>query len=108
MTAPPPVHPSYSPLFTYGQIVATPAAVALLQDTGADLESLLLRHITGDWGNVPLEDALTNNKAVDDENMMILSSYPVGGDLRGRGQEDIWIITDAYRATTTILTPEDY
>jgi hypothetical protein len=98
----------FQALFPVGRVVATPGALALLTDTATDPRDLLARHVSGDWGDVPAEDAATNNQAVHDDNLMILSEYsvPNPGDEASGGR--VWIITDAYRATTTILLPEDY
>lgn len=87
-------------LFPLGQIVATPGALALLTETGTHPVRLLARHQTGDWGNVPPEDARENALSVK-RGFRILSSYPVGDDR-------VWIITEADRSVTTLLLPEDY
>jgi hypothetical protein len=99
---------TYVPLFPLGNIVGTPGALALLEDAGVNPGILLARHVSGDWGNVPAEDAATNNNAIDEDSLMILSEYAIEspGDEASGGR--IWIITDAYRATTTILLPEEY
>ena len=44
-----------SPLFALGRVVATPGALALL--TPEEPLTLLQRHASGDWGEVPPEDA---------------------------------------------------
>ncbi len=87
-------------LFFLGRIVATPGALRLLEEAGADVMALLGRHVSGDWGDVPHEDAAENRRSVR-HGWRILSSYPVGA---GR----IWIITEADRSSTCILLPEDY
>jgi hypothetical protein len=46
-----------TPRFSVGQLVATPGAIATMDRTGVTAESLLRRHQSGDWGNVPPEDA---------------------------------------------------
>ena len=90
-----------APLFL-GRIVATPGALALLEASGADPTVLLARHSSGDWGEVPPEDARENERSVR-EGLRVLSSYPVGDD-----GARVWIITEHDRSSTCILLPEDY
>lgn len=71
--------------------------LALLAKADENLADLVQRHQSGDWGEVPLEDAMENDLSV----LRIMSSYAVG-------TERIWIITEAYRSSTCILLPEDY
>ena len=61
---------------------------------------MLLRHRSGDWGDVQPEDALANEAAAIHGNRVI-SSYAVAG-------ERLWIITEADRSATTLLLPEEY
>ena len=89
-----------STCFHLGQIVATPGALELLDRYAINSWTLLLRHQSGDWGNVPSEDAVENDRAVV-LGLRILSSYTVG-------DERIWIITEADRCITTLLLPEEY
>jgi hypothetical protein len=86
--------------FPLGQIVATPGALALLDRGAVNAASLIQRHQSGDWGNVPPEDAEENDFSVVNGNR-ILSSYPIGEDR-------LWIITEADRSSTTLLLPEEY
>ena len=88
------------PLFPLGHVVATPAALERMQQLGLDPLELLWRHQTGDWGNVPPEDARENELSVR-RGYRILSSY-------GEREQRIWIITEADRSVTTFLRPEDY
>lgn len=87
--------------FALGRVVATPAALTLLKDAQVEPVTLLGRHVTGDWGELDPEDARANEAALADE-ARVLSSYPVKGD------EKVWVITEADRSVTTILTPHDY
>jgi len=86
--------------FLLGQIVATPGALDVLDRGAVNAADLLQRHQSGDWGNVPPEDAEENELSIVNGNR-ILSSYPVGNDR-------IWIITEADRSSTTLLLPEEY
>jgi len=89
------------PLFPLGRLVATPGALALIRGAGEDLlPALLDRHRSGDWGNVPEEDARENEFSVR-YGFRVLSSYRVAG-------ERLWIITEADRSATTLLLPSEY
>ena len=89
-------------LLSLGRVVATPGALALLTSTATNPAELLERHVSGDWGEVPPEDARENGRSVRN-GWRILSSYPVGD-----AGEKVWIITEADRSSTCILLPEDY
>ena len=97
-----------APLFPLGQVVATPGALDAVRYPEQFLE-LLARHVRGDWGCVDPEDAATNAEAVQ-ANLRILSAYPIDSGLpcAGYGENCLWIITEADRAVTTILLPEEY
>ncbi len=78
------------PLFELGQIVATPGAIERMEALGLSPAELLARHVRGDWGNVPPEDARENDLSVR-EGFRILSSY-------GAGDDRLWVITEADRS----------
>ena len=88
--------------FALGRVVATPGALEILEETGADALALLRRHARGDWGEVPPEDARENERSVRN-GWRVLSSYPVG-----EAGERVWIITEADRSSTCLLLPEEY
>jgi hypothetical protein len=94
------------PLFPLGQIVMTPGAIALLNEYHVSRDSLLHRHMTGDWGELPAEDVAENERSVR-EGFPIFSSYHVCDSRHEDGFADhaIWIITEADRSSTTILLP---
>jgi hypothetical protein len=87
-------------LFTLGQIVTTPGALRLMEELHINPASLLLRHVTGDWGEVDDMDRAANNRAVL-EGGRILSVYEYG-------DSTVWILTEASRNATTILRPDEY
>jgi hypothetical protein len=91
-----------TPLFPLGRVVATPGALNLLVVAGQDPRKLLERHRSGDWGDVPPEDARENRRSVR-HGWRILSSYPIGSPA-GR----IRIITEADRSSTCLLLPDEY
>ena len=90
-----------APLFSLGQLVATPGALALLAGVGENPATLLGRHQGGDWGEVPPEDARENELSVL-RGFRILSSYQVG-----ESDRRVWVITEVDRSSTCILLPED-
>ncbi|KAA0131583.1 hypothetical protein FYZ48_25945 [Gimesia chilikensis] len=90
------------PLFSLGQVVATPDAIAALEEANESAMPLLQRHQCGDWGCLCEDDQQMNDVAVGD-GARILSSYV----LDATGQK-VWIITEADRSSTTILLPENY
>ena len=89
------------PLFLPGRIMMTPGALVALATANVAPESLLFRHMTGDWGNLVEEDRLENDRALGN-GTRIFSSYllPTG--------EKIWLITEADRSATTFLLPMEY
>ena len=89
-----------SPRFTLGQIVATPAVLEHLERHDVNASEYLKRHVRGDWGDVPSEDAKENEFAVT-RRLRLLSSYTIAG-------ERVWIITEADRSSTCLLFPSEY
>ena len=98
---------SKPPLFTLGNILATPGAL----DACSHEHRLacLSRHVRGDWGSVDAEDAATNDDAVT-SGFRILSAYPIdpAKPCKGFGDNCLWIITEADRSVTTFLLPSEY
>ena len=88
-------------LFPLGQIVATPGALKLLSRHSLSPMMFIERHATGDWGCLCPEDALENERAVNN-GCRILSAYEIAGKHR------IWVVTEWNRSVTTLLRPEDY
>ena len=88
------------PLFPTGQIVMTRGAIATVNHAGVSPLVLLLRHVSGDWGDVHPEDAEANVEALA-EGARLLSSYDLGPSGR------LWIITEHDRSITTLLVPEE-
>lgn len=89
------------PLFRLGQIVGTPGAVDAIKDAQQDPVELLLRHVTGDWGDLDDEDKKENELSVK-EGFRILSAYKLETGMK------VWVITEWDRSVTTILLPEEY
>ena len=85
--------------FQTGQIVITPNALGKL--AADEILNALNRHAQGDWGDLDKEDKLENDIALE-KGFRILSAYTGNDGLK------FWIITEASRAVTTVLMPEDY
>ena len=93
-------------IFPLGEIVATPAALEAISDSGQTPSFFLDRHGHGDWGDVGKQDAALNDQALLDGERL-LSAYRTLKGVR------IWIITEAtddegIRSSTSITLPEEY
>ena len=89
------------PLFDLGQVVATPGALAALEEAGQSPSEFLTRHVRGDWGMVDEHDQGANDDAVQHGDR-ILSSYVLKTNVR------VWAITEADRSSTCLILPEEY
>ena len=88
-------------LFSLGQVVATPGALAALEEAGQHPFVFLSRHVTGDWGELVAEDKEENQRALEHGNR-IFSSYLTAKNTK------IWVITEWDRSVTTLLLPSEY
>jgi hypothetical protein len=89
------------PLFSLGQLVATPGALAALEKAGQGPLDFLSRHVHGDWGDLCEEDRRENQVSLE-RGFRLLSSY------RTLAEVKLYVITEADRSVTTILLPEEY
>ena len=89
------------PLFSAGQIVATPGALALLEQANKPPLEFLSRHLRGDWGSLCPDDKTENELSLK-YGLRLMSSYQV------TDTETLWIITEADRSVTTLLLPAEY
>jgi len=89
------------PLFPSGRLVATPGALALLEQTDKLPVEFLSRHLRGDWGDLDEEDKTENELSLK-YGLRLLSSYQVSES------EKLWVITEADRSVTTLLLPAEY
>lgn len=97
-------------IFRFGQIICTASVNADIERKpgyGAEVENCLLRHLSGDWGDLCKDDAEMNNEAIKAEQEgkptdSLYSSYKLNDGT------DLWIITECDRSVTTILYPEEY
>lgn len=87
--------------FPLGRVVTTPGALEALRASGDDFLAYLIRHVTGDWGEVCAEDWKANEDSLR-HGSRLLSVYTTSNGIR------FWIITEADRSSTCFLLPEEY
>lgn len=85
--------------FPLGRLMATPNALAQLSQK--DISTALLRHSSGDWGDVDDDDRRANERSLRDGSRLWSVYHSESGT-------KFWIITEADRSATTVLLPEDY
>ena len=85
--------------FPLGEIVITRNAHQIIP--AADVQQALVRHASGDWGDVCEEDRQENELSLQ-EGYRLLSVYHDSAGVK------FWIITEADRSVTTVLLPDDY
>ncbi|MCC6457929.1 MAG: hypothetical protein IT328_23445 [Caldilineaceae bacterium] len=93
--------PQQRPLFFLGQILATPGAIVALVEAQQRPEEFLIRHVTGDWGDLVAEDRQENERSLK-LGLRIFSSYRLSTGVK------LWIITEHDRSVTTLLLPSEY
>jgi len=84
------------PLFTLGQVVATPGALAALEKAEQQPGNFLSRHLIGDWGEVPPEDVNENEFSLQ-YGFRLLSAY------RTNAGDKFSAVTEADRLSTCVL-----
>ena len=75
------------PLFPLGQVVATHGALMALEDAGQQPGEFLVRHVTGDWGELDEYDRNQNEVGLK-QGLRLMSAYRTQKEVR------IWIITE--------------
>ena len=85
-------------LFSPGQVVATEGAAKIPQMV---LMVALIRHLSGDWGDLSEDDKRLNDEAVRDGDR-IFSAYHAPDGTK------FWVITESDRSATTFLLPDEY
>jgi hypothetical protein len=84
--------------FSLGRVYWSPGASALLGRQPLEFEvQLLLRHQSGDWGDMDEDDIRANEAAVK-YGASVLSIYTIDG-------EGLWVVSEGDRSSTTVLTP---
>ena len=94
-------HNDTAPRFGLGQVMATPGALTALMAAGQTPLAFLDRHIRGDWGELPPEDVVENERALT-VGTRLFSAYTLSDGAR------LWIITEHDRSVTTLLLPQEY
>lgn len=89
------------PLFTLGRIVATPGALAAIEQSGQQPGDFVARHVSGDWGDVDAHDVRENELSLKND-WRLLSAYTL------KNGSKIWVITEADRTSTCVLLPGEY
>lgn len=87
--------------FALGQTYITPGAEEALLIAGQTAIEFLRRHMSCDWGELSDDDVQENEFSLK-EGFRLLSNYRTA-----KGQQ-LWIITEADRSATTVLTPAEY
>ncbi len=101
-----------APRFMLGRHLMTPGVEAAVDNH--TMYRAMGRHVRGDWGDVCKEDAATNDAVIKSgADARLFSVYHTLATLDtpegpGRPAVKFWIITEANRASTTILLPEEY
>ena len=90
-----------SALFALGRLTATPRALEALALAGQSPETFLIRHASGDWGDMNNDDRSANARALKTGGRILSAYVTILG-------ERLWIITEADRSRTTILRPDEY
>jgi hypothetical protein len=72
-----------------------------MEEAGVSPASLLIRHASGDWGELNEHDRQENEFSLKN-GFRILSNYALGNG------ERIWIITEADGSSTCLLLPSEY
>ena len=101
--------------FELGQVVATPAAIALFKETGYSAAMLIARHLHGDFGDICAEDAAENEISIK-HGFRIMSVYRLVAPetlkttsaAKKIDLPTIWLITEADRSSTCLLLPSEY
>lgn len=87
--------------FHLGNLYSTPDALEAIESASQSPTEFLKRHIMGDWGDCDAEDSQANEDALVNGDR-IFSVYHTRNGVK------LWIITEADRASTTILLPSEY
>ena len=93
-------------LFPLGRITMTTNLQGQIQEANpegweAELQGLVRRHVSGDWGDLDDKDKRENQISLE-RGFRLFSAYNTSKDIR------VWVITEADRSITTCLLPQDY
>lgn len=93
-------------LFPLGRVMMTTNLQGKLQERNPEhweqeIQALIARHATGDWGDLDPHDWAENERALK-RGGRLFSAYNTNQGIR------VWVITEADRSCTTALLPDDY
>jgi len=88
--------------FMLGHCVVTRSAAQLVEQLGVNAIDLLLRHASGDDGDLSAHDKALNAEAIAGGQDRVFSAYQLPGGHR------VWVITEWDRSVTTLLLPDEY
>ncbi len=94
-------HSTRRPLFSLGDVVITPGALAAFVAANAYITPYLVQPQQGAWGDLDPADIQTNEQALK-VGARLLSTYHLTDGTT------IWIITEADRSSTCVLVPSEY
>ena len=87
--------------FSLGEIVATKGAIAAMEAAGDSPLFFLLRHLSGDWGEMCADDWALNDESLRSGGRLHSAYDTSKGDR-------IWVITESDFSSTTLLLPAEY
>lgn len=87
--------------FPLGRLFITQGASEALEESGQTAQEFINRHARLEQGELCAEDHKENLFSVD-KALRIFSAYKTANGVK------IWVITEADRSASTILTPEEY
>ena len=96
--------------FEIGNVVSTRAVWDLMEENEVFrwfISGCLSRYILYDWGDTCPEDWESNNLAVKNGERVI-AVYNIPDEIEDTFENQLWIITEWDRSTTTLLFPSDY
>ncbi len=87
-------------MFPLGQIRITTGALEALGQLNISADSIIQRHVLGDWGDISDAEKKSNDLAVE-MGGRILSVYTLPGGTK------LWAYTEGDRRETTVLLPDE-
>ncbi len=93
--------PTRHPLFSLGDVVITPGALAAFVAAHTYITPYLAQHQQGTWGNLDPHDILANEHALQTGARLLRAYHLPDGTT-------VWVITEADRRSTCVLLPDDY
>ena len=88
-------------MFELGKISITEGADHALRETEHTADEFLKRHQTGDWGDISEETRRNNEEALNDGARLESVYHTSKG-------EKILVVTEADRALTSIMLPDEF